>query len=362
MKKRLLLIACAVALLLGLRALAAGGTPTDPLISVSYLMNTFFPQLQTTIEKRAEGEISATRGDTLDKIDALGSGAMSGGEMAGWSYSAHYKTLDVKRGDTLTLYPGSGILWTLGRGTTQVGLVSVTTASEPAEGAELEANHRYLNGWEQPMNVTVISDAARVSVEGYYMLTRSDEVVTPFVDLTKSTDWFYDAAQFSYEKGLLTGTSSNVFAPYVTMNRAMLVTVLYRLAGSPEVEYTGKFPDVPEGEWFTAPIEWAASYGIVKGYDDDTCRPYATLTRENTLVMLYRFAGNNLGLDVSERADLSGFADSDKVNAWAADAVPWAVSAGVISGSSGSIRPTDDAIRAEVASMLKGMLTWAGMA
>lgn len=362
MKKRLLMIACAAALLLGLRAFAAGGTGTDPLISVSYLVNTFFPQLQSTIDRKAESELAEVRNDTLDRLNMVGSGALSGGEMAGWAYNAHYQTMDVKRGDKLTLYSGSGMMWILGRGTAEAGLVDVTTAGEPAAGAELETNHRYLNGLEQPMSVTVISDAARISVEGYYVLTRSGETVTPFIDLTQSTDWFYDAARFSYEKGLLTGTSRNVFAPYVTMNRAMLITVLYRMSGSPAVEYTGAFPDVPDGEWFSDPIEWAAKVGIVKGYDDDTCRPYTNLTRENTILMLHRFAGNNLGLDVSQRADLSGFADGDKVNSWAAEAVPWAVSVGVLSGSGENIRPTEDAIRAEVASMLKGMMTWAGMA
>ena len=361
MKKRLLMLACAVALLLGLRALAAGGTATDPLISVSYLMNTFFPQLQSAIQQRTETELSTLRSDALDRVDALGSGALGGEEMAGWSYSAHYKTIDVKRGDKLTLYTGSGVLWTLGRGVTEAGLVDITTAGEPEAGAELVSNHRYLNGLEQPVSVSVISDSARISVEGYYVLTESSESVTPFIDLTKSTDWFYDAARFSYEKGLLTGTSRNVFAPHVEMNRAMLITVLYRMSGSPAVEYTGKFPDVPDGEWYTDPIEWAASVGIVKGYDDDTCRPYTNLTRENTVLMLYRFAQNNLGLDVSQRADLSGFSDGDTVNEWAAEAVPWAVSVGAISREAETLRPTEDAIRAEVASMLKGMMTWAGL-
>lgn len=355
MKKRLLIIVCAAALLVGLRAFATGGTAGDPLISVSYLMNNFFPQLQASIDRRAESELAAVRDDALDRIDALGSGALGGEEMAGWSYSAHYKTIDVKRGDKLTLYTGSGMLWTLGRGTVEAGLVDVTTAGEPEAGSETQSNHRYLNGLEQPVSVTVISDAARLSVEGYYVLTESSETVTPFIDLTQSTDWFYDAARFSYEKGLLTGTSSEMFAPYVEMNRAMLITVLYRLSGSPAVEYTGAFPDVPDGEWFTDPIEWAASVGIVKGYDDGTCRPYTNLTRENTILMLHRFVGDNLGLDVSQRADLSGFADGDKVNEWAAEAVPWAVSVGVISGSEGSLRPTEDAIRAEVASMLQGI-------
>ena len=361
MKKRLLIIACAAALLLGLRAFAAGGTSGDPLISVSYLMNTFFPQLQTAMAQRAERESATLRNDALDRIDAMGNGKLGGEAMAGWTYNSHYKTADVKRGDTLTLYPGSGVVWMLGRGTAGGGLVDVTTASEPEAGTLLESNHRYLNGAEQPVTVTVLSDAAQLSVEGYYALTRSSEVVTPFIDLDKSTDWFYDAAQFTYEKGLLTGTSSNTFAPYVTMNRAMLITVLYRMSGSPAVEYTGRFPDVPDGQWFTDPIEWAGAVGIVKGYDDGTCRPYTNLTRENTILMLQRFAGDNLGLDVSQRADLSGFADGGKVNSWAAEAVPWAVSVGIISGNGGSLRPTEDAIRAEVASMLKGMMTWAGM-
>ena len=174
----------------------------------------------------------------------------------------------------------------------------------------------------------------------------------------KSTDWFYDAAQFAYDRKLFNGISPHEFGPTITMNRAMLATVLYRMEGEPSVTYAAKFPDVPDGEWFSASAEWAGDVGIFRGYEDGTCRPYVPLTREVVIVMLYRYAGEHLGLDVSRKGNLSVFSDHEKVSDWAKDATEWAVGIGILTDTNAPIRPGEDATRAEVAAMLQRMILW----
>jgi len=358
MKKKVLILLCAVAVLLGVRVFAAGGTSADPLISVSYLMDTFAEKLQEAIAQRTEVKTATLRDDALDRVDALGNAELSSIGVNGWTYSGNYKVLHLKRGDTISLYMGSGLLWFLGQGSAEAGLVDITTADEPASGERLKSSHRYLNGAETPVLVTVLSDAAQLSVEGYWLLTESDERVTPFVDVVKSTDWFYDAVQFAYDRKLFNGVSPNEFAPTFTMNRAMLATVLYRMEGEPKVTYSAKFPDVPAGEWFSDPAEWAGEAGILKGYEDGTCRPYVSLTREVVIVMLYRYAGEYLGLDVSTKGNLSAFSDGETVSDWARDAVEWAVGIGILTDTKSPVRPGEDATRAEVAAMLQRMILW----
>lgn len=367
MKKRWFAFLLAVMVLaFSLRAFAAGGSSSDPLITVSYLTNTFLPKLQSLLSERASEKTEATYQAAEDKLNAIGNAhlAETGGTsgMEDWSYSAAYTEKTIKRGDTILLSSGSGLLWQAGRGTTAAGLVDVTAGAELTSGAALTANHRYLNGTEGSVTITVLSDAAVISTEGYWILTESGEDVTPFTDLTQSKDWFYDAVRFVIDEGLFNGLSETVFSPNSSMDRSMLATVLYRMAGSPSVSYAGTFPDVAEGQWYTAGIEWAASCGVVTGYDDGTFLPATSVTREQIALMLYRYAGEYLGLATDERGELNPFSDGSRVSFWAEEAVCWAVGAGILSGfDDGSLKPGNTATRAEVATMLQRMMNWAGL-
>lgn len=362
MKKRLFTFAVlAVALVLGLRVFAAGGTSNDPLISLSYLNGTFLTKLQGMMQEWAREDTDLLYQEVEGKLDEVGEAYLKNDEEAECSYSAYYEQLSLKRGDVITLYTGSGLFWMNGRGYTEAGLVDVTTGTETEDNTEFIVNHRYLAVLEseEGVTVTILSDAAILSVEGYWMLTESDEAVTPFVDLTKSKDWFYDAVYFAVEQGLFNGVSENQFSPLTSMDRSMLAVVLHRMAGLPSADYSGTFPDIEDGKWYTEGVEWARMNGVVTGSSDGTFRPFAHITRQEIALMLYRYAGQYLGLDVGQRGELDGFTDSENISTWARDAVSWAVGVGIITGSdTGAINPQNDASRAEVATMLQRLSNW----
>ena len=177
------------------------------------------------------------------------------------------------------------------------------------------------------------------------------ETGLPFTDV-KADDWFYEAVKYAYDNKLMDGTSSTTFAPLMTTNRAMVVTILWRLEGSPVVNYAMNFSDVESGVWYTEAVRWAAAEGIVKGYSDTVFAPDDTVTREQLATILYRYAGYK-EYDVSAKGDLTTFADGSTVSTWAADGMTWAVGAQLITGKDGGkLDPTGTATRAEVATIL----------
>ena len=111
----------------------------------------------------------------------------------------------------------------------------------------------------------------------------------PFTDVA-ATDWFNDSVQYVYDHGLMNGTGSTTFAPYQTTQRGMIVTILYRLEGTPTVTSVSSFTDVPRGSNYENAIIWAAANGIVTGYNNTTFGPYDTITRQQMATILYRYA------------------------------------------------------------------------
>ena len=175
--------------------------------------------------------------------------------------------------------------------------------------------------------------------------------VNPFTDVAESA-WYYDAVRYVCSNGLMTGTSGSAFSPDLFTTRGMIVTILYRLDGSPAVSGAAPFGDVPTGQYYSEAVAWAAANGIVKGYDTGLFGPDDVITREQLAAILYGYAQYK-GYDVTAGGDLSGFADSASVSAWAADALKWANGQGLITGKNGSLLdPSGTATRAEAAAIL----------
>lgn len=173
----------------------------------------------------------------------------------------------------------------------------------------------------------------------------------PFKDV-KTADWFYNDVKYVYEKGMMAGTAADVFAPNTTTTRAMIVTILYRLEGSPAVTGTSAFVDVPAGQWYTDAVNWAAANQIVKGTSATTFAPNASITREQMAAILYRYAQYK-GYDVTKKADLSGYSDNGQVSAYAKDALAWANAAKLINGvTNTTLAPQGNATRAQVSAIL----------
>lgn len=177
----------------------------------------------------------------------------------------------------------------------------------------------------------------------------------PFTDVQES-GWFYDAVAYVYGNGLMNGMTDTAFAPGVTMTRGMLVTILYRMAGSPSVSGAAGFGDVPAGAYYADAVAWAAANGIVTGYDADTFAPDAPITREQLAAILYRCAGAS-----GDNAALDGFTDAASVSGYASGAMAWAVDAGLITGmGDGTLAPQGSATRAQTAVILMRFAETAG--
>ena len=171
-------------------------------------------------------------------------------------------------------------------------------------------------------------------------------------DDVRSSSWYQEAVDYVAENGIMGGVSANTFAPNAPATRAMLVTVLHRLAGTPDAEKTHSFTDLASGAWYAGAVAWAAENGIVDGVGDALFAPNAHITREQLAAILYRYA-IHCDLDVTAAADLNAYADGAQISTWAQDAMRWAIASGLISGRSASaLAPQSGATRAEIAQLL----------
>lgn len=174
---------------------------------------------------------------------------------------------------------------------------------------------------------------------------------TPFLDIR--THWAKSAIESAVAKGLFAGTSPTTFHPDQAMNRAMLVTVLYRMEKEPTAEGDGKrFADVPAGAYYAKAVAWASAKGIVAGYSDTQFGSEDTITREQLAVILNRYATYK-GYNTSKTADLAAFQDADQISEWARVPVQWANAMKLLNGrTSTTLAPKGSATRAEVAKIL----------
>ena len=176
----------------------------------------------------------------------------------------------------------------------------------------------------------------------------------PFSDVPED-HWAYDAIQYVYGEGLMAGTSATTFAPEVTTSRAMIATILWRMAGSPVVNYAMNYTDVAQGQWCSEAIRWATSEGVVTGYGNGLFGTNDPITREQLAVMLHRYAQHE-GYDVSigEDTNILSYADAFTVSEYAVSALQWACGAGIISGTGdgSTLTPQGEATRAQAAVML----------
>lgn len=172
----------------------------------------------------------------------------------------------------------------------------------------------------------------------------------PFTDVN-TTDWYYDAVQYAYEKGMMSGTSTTMFAPNATTTRGMIVTILHRLEGTPAATGTA-FTDVPTGQWYSDAVSWASANGIVDGYGGGMFGPSDPITREQLAAILNRYSQHK-GYDAGTTGSIAGFSDASQVSSYAVDSMAWAVGNGLISGTgNNTLAPKGNATRAQVATIL----------
>lgn len=184
---------------------------------------------------------------------------------------------------------------------------------------------------------------------------RSHEPVDlPFNDVPEGA-WYEDAAAYVYKHGLMAGTSATTFAPDVTTSRAMIATILWRMAGSPVVNYAMNYTDVAQGQWYSEAVRWATSEGVVTGYGNGLFGTNDPITREQFATMLWRYAQTeDYDVSVGEDTNILSYTDVADLSEYAIPAMQWAVGAGVINGTGdgSTLTPQGQATRAQAAVML----------
>lgn len=177
---------------------------------------------------------------------------------------------------------------------------------------------------------------------------------TGFSDVAADA-WYADAVTYVRDNGLMSGTSDTTFTPGGTMTRGMLVTTLYRMAGSPLLENEDlgyPFADVPGDAWYADGVYWARLAGVVGGYSEDQFGPDDPVTREQIAAILWRYAGSPAAESGTD------FADEGSISAYAAQAVDWARANGIVNGvEDNRFLPQSSATRAQVATILRNYLT-----
>lgn len=172
------------------------------------------------------------------------------------------------------------------------------------------------------------------------------------------TAWYYGVMADMYQRGLLYGVTDTEMRPMGTSTRAQIATVLWRAAGSPAAETEAGFSDVLPGMWHYGAVNWAAEAGVTTGSGGGGFNPDDSITREQMIVMLYRFWAWQNGGAVPLMQYYASFGDMDEVSDYANIPVGWAETSGIIKGDGGNFRPKEALTRAEMAAILSNYLTW----
>lgn len=205
----------------------------------------------------------------------------------------------------------------------------------------------YFTGWFRDAALTEAVTAVKMTAD----TTVYAGWIADFEDVGTG-DWFYPDVMYVYANGLMLGTGGNRFNPHGTATRAMMATVLWRMAGSPAPKTQASFTDTAAGQWYSDAVAWTAENGIFGGYGNGKFGTNDPITREQLATILYRFAAY-CGDDMSASGDLTHFPDANRISTFAKQAMHWAVGAGLINGKGdGSLDPLGTASRAEIAALL----------
>ncbi len=256
----------------------------------------------------------------------------------------------------LTAKSGSQKITTFGKGKVTVTLPYTLKGTEQSLGVVIW----YLNDKGELADIPCDYDAEKKEVTfttnhfSYYVVgyDKNLEWVNPFSDV-KETDWFFKAVANINKSGFMSGVTKTEFKPNANTTRAMLVTILYRMEGSPEAGNPVTFKDVAKTSWYTDAVCWAVKNEIVNGYDELTFGTNDAITREQLVSILYRYKKMKEA-DLTAAGTVEEFEDANQISSWAADSVKWAIGANILTGKgNGSLDPKGNATRAEVAAVIE---------
>lgn len=215
----------------------------------------------------------------------------------------------------------------------------------------------HADGTQEAVKKSVIQDGTAYLLLEENATVKAVDYVSDFNDV-KEDAWYAGAVDFVAGRGLFSGVGGGNFAPDGTLSRGMVVTVLYALEEAGAQKSESLFADVAQDAWYAQGTAWAVEAGIVSGYGDGQFGPDDAVTREQLALMLYRYA-QSMKLSTGAGASLTSFGDEVQISPWAREAMAWAVSAGVLSGTpEGSLNPAGTATRAEAAVMVNQFVAW----
>jgi hypothetical protein len=251
----------------------------------------------------------------------------------------------VQDGETITIFEDNYESITVSRAVS-FSIVGGTANIQPGDGYDMIIAR---NGDTTTYTFTVLAPGHVRTVTAAPVSSDDDcpSAVYSDVDATLAN---HDAIDFVTEKGLMNGTGNGKFSPNSTLTRGMIVTILYRLEGSPAAGISS-FKDVPSGKYYTAAVSWAASKGIVSGYGNGKFGPDDNVTGQELVQIMCNYAKYS-GYAVNISSDLTVFSDFESIALWAHSAVSWAVEAELVSATNGNLGLAAPATRAEVAQML----------
>ncbi len=275
---------------------------------------------------------------TLKKYDVTVPGALTGGSVTA---------------NRTSTYAGNTVTITI---TTKEGYALKTLTATDSDGRAVTLTQTEEGKYTFKMPESDVTVSAAFTVQSLSCSKDSICPIHPFPD-ANAAEWYHDGVHYCLEKGLMVGFANGTFQPGTTTNRAMLVTILWRLEGSPVVNYAMSFEDVAPEEWYTEAIRWAAGEKIVEGYGNGKFGPKDAVTREQMVTILWRYCKDK-GYDVSvgEDTNILSYDDAFSVSEWAMPAMQWACGAGLIQGiaddAAMNLVPQGIATRAQIATIL----------
>ena len=198
--------------------------------------------------------------------------------------------------------------------------------------------------------LAAVSTAAALALAMVVPGAAAYEPAQKFTDVSRDAS-YYDDVMLANKYGLMVGSSATQFDTDSLITRAMWATILYKMAGQPQVTSRDAFTDVQAGDWFAQAATWLVDQGIAAGYEDGRFGVNDTITRQELAVMAARFAQTYKGEDISASANLAGYSDADQVDSWASEAMSWALANGVMEPVNGTLSPKSTVTRADTAGL-----------
>ena len=327
-------------------AFAESGGATDPLVSLSYLMETVKSAISSNAAHETEEQVGALMDGYVQRLESS-----AGFQTSYMSHAPQFTEISLEESAALELgrfacfMPGSGkMVLRVSAG----DVIELSSGKTVADGTLLTANRKYFAAENAVARVVSYTEGATGFIDGYYDLGSAAGFGENEVFYDMFTHWGAEYVYELYAMGVIDGMEEHRFFPNTTVTRGMLVTILGRVHGVEPSFYTvSGFDDVAIGKWYGPYVAWAQEAGVVEGFEDGTFKPDSNVTREQMALIFMRFA-DYVGAELPG-GEAEPFADEGKIGSWALDAVNYARATGLIDGREGNIfDPKGTATRAEI--------------